>query len=49
MHSLDMEVEFLDDKYIIDAPWLSSPVAAPTFEEAYEAALRGRCQTSRMS
>lgn len=31
-----------DGGYSILAPWLDEPVTAPTFEEAYELALRAR-------
>jgi len=33
--SLAMEVELIDGRYVIAAPWLSVPVDAPTFAEAY--------------
>ena len=41
-----MEVVLVDGEYLIDAPWLDEPVSAPTFEEAYEAAMRGKRRTS---
>jgi hypothetical protein len=37
-----MVVERVDDVWIIDAPWLDSPVTAPTFEAAYWAAVASR-------
>ena len=42
--SLDMIVERDEDtgEYSVLAPWLDEPVVAPTFEEAYELALRAR-------
>lgn len=42
MISLDMVVEQTPDGYSILASWLKEPVSAPTFEEAYELALRAR-------
>ena len=37
-----MEVEKIDDEFIVDAPWLKSPVSAKTFEEAYELAMASK-------
>lgn len=37
-----MIVEATENGYQILAPWLKEPVTAPTFEEAYELALRLR-------
>ena len=41
-YSLDMDVEFVDGQYIIDASWLKSPVIARTFHEAYWIAVQKR-------
>ena len=45
MISLDMDVEFVDGLYIVDASWLEEPVVADSFEDAYEAALEARRRT----
>lgn len=37
-----MTVERVDGVWVVDAPWLESPVLAPTFEEAYWQALKLR-------
>lgn len=44
--SLEMDVEFIDGSWIIAAPWLDSPVQAPTFEIAYWLALKKRSNGS---
>lgn len=40
--SLGMEVEVVEGVYILMAPWLTAPVSAKTFEEAYDKAIRLR-------
>lgn len=43
-HSLDMEVECVEGRWLIDAPWLDAPVEGETFEAAYEIALLARAK-----
>jgi hypothetical protein len=42
-----MVVEFVDGEWWIDAPWLTTPAVAPTFEAAYELAIRRRHDPSQ--
>lgn len=37
-----MDVELVDGRWIIDAPWLDEPIVDDTFEAAYERAMRAR-------
>lgn len=41
-HSLAMQVERVDGVWIVFAPWLTEPVVAATWAEAWEAAVRAR-------
>jgi len=37
-----MDVELVEDHWVIDAPWLDTPVIADSWEEAYWLALKER-------
>jgi hypothetical protein len=45
--SLEMDVVAVDERYVIAAPWLSVPVDAPSFAEAYFMARKIRGRRSR--
>ena len=44
LKSLELSVEVIDGEYLVDAEWLETPISAPTFEEAYWAAIRQQSQ-----
>ena len=47
IYSLEMEIERVDGRYVIAAPWLDEPVVADSFEAAYEAALLARAKRTK--
>lgn len=44
MISLQMVVEQVDGQWVIDAPWLEEPVVAASWYDAYNEAVRLKCQ-----
>ena len=42
VYSLEMEVEVVDGRWIVTAPWLDEPIVDESFERAYERAVRAR-------